>query len=170
MIKCCVCLNDAEAVGKSRCRKIHGSSCEAEKHYLEKLAMDSRGVRLNRFLKIGPRKDATICYQCLQKLKKCTKMERDLQALKQEMISFLNNLSVERDVVMASTGKRKVSNSAQERSSKVLRREQESFHQEQPSDTETVDYSSESDNDEGEGTSYSETCAQASPDVLVSYT
>ena len=120
-----MCLNDAEAVGKYYCRKIHGSSWEAEKYYLEKLAMDSWGIRLNHFVKIGPRKDATICYQCLQKLKKCTKMERDLQALKQEMISFSNNLSIKGDVVMPSTAKRKVSNSAQGRSSKVLRRKQE---------------------------------------------
>ena len=64
MIECCVCLNDVEAVGKSCCRKIHGFLCEAEKHYLEKLAVDCHGVRLNCFVEIGQRKDVTICYQC----------------------------------------------------------------------------------------------------------
>ena len=63
MIKCCVRLNNAKAIGKSCCRKIHGSLCEAEKHYLEKLAVYCRGIRLNCFVEIGQRKNATY-YQC----------------------------------------------------------------------------------------------------------
>ena len=95
-------------------------------------------------------------------------MEKDLEALKQELIKFLNNLSVEGNDVMASTAKSKVSNSAQGRFNKVLRREQPSIHHEQQLHTEAEDFPSESDNlDEGEGPS--EGYAHASPDVLVSF-
>ena len=169
MIECYVCLNDAEAVGKLCCRKIHGSSCEAEKLYLENLAVDYHGVRLNCFIEIGQRKDATICYHCLQKLKKCTKMEKELEGLKQELIRLLNNLSVEGNDVIASTAKRKVSDSAQGRSNKVLRRKQPSIHHKQQLHTEAEDFSSESDdlNEADEGPS--EAYAHASPDVLVSF-
>ena len=169
MIECCMCSNDAEAVGKSRCRKIHEPSCEVEKLYLENLAVNCRGVRLNCFIEIGQRKDATICYHCLQKLKKCTKMEKELEGLKQELIKLLNNLSVEGNDVIASTAKRKVSDSTQGRSNKVLRRKQPSIHHEQQLHTEAEDFPSESDDLDEAGEGPSEAYAHASPDVLVSF-
>ena len=47
-------------------------------------------------------------------------MEKELEGLKQELIRLLYNLSVEGNDVIASTAKRKVSDSAQGRFNKVL--------------------------------------------------
>ena len=55
MIECYVCSVDVESVGKTRSRKIHGSSCEVEKQYLNRIALECRGVGLNHFTKIGER-------------------------------------------------------------------------------------------------------------------
>ena len=49
MIECCVCSVDVESVGKTCSRKIHGSSCEVEKQYLNRIALECRGVGLNHF-------------------------------------------------------------------------------------------------------------------------
>jgi len=155
-----VCSKDVEAVGKTRCKKFHGSPCEAERVYLNKIVLDCRGIGSNCFKEIGQRQDAIICYQCSQKLKKCKKMETDLQALKQEFICYLNNLSVEGDHMIPSvTSKRKLSKSAHGRTSKVLCSEKISQCEQL---LDSGDCSSESDN-LGEGTS-----EVASPDVLVS--
>ena len=87
-------------------------------------------------------------------------METDLQALKQEFICYLNNLSVEGDHMIPSvTSKRKLSKSAHGRTSKVLCSEKISQCEQL---LDSGDCSSESDN-LGEGTS-----EVASPDVLVS--
>ena len=53
MIECCVCSVDVESVGKTCSRKIHGSSCEVEKQYLNRIELECRGVGLNHFTKIG---------------------------------------------------------------------------------------------------------------------
>ena len=95
-------------------------------------------------------------------------MEKYLEALKQELKRLLNNLSVEDNNVIASTAKRKVSNSAQGRSNKVLRREQPSIHHEQQLHTEAEDFPSELDDLDEAGEGPSEAYTHASPDVLVS--
>ena len=105
----------------------------------------------------------------LTEAKEMYKNGKELEGLKQELIKLLNNLSVEGNDVIASTAKRKVSDSTQGRSNKVLRRKQPSIHHEQQLHTEAEDFPSESDNLDEAGEGPSEAYAHASPDVLVSF-
>ena len=52
MIECCVCSVDVDPVGKTHCRKIHGSSCEAQKQHLNSLVLECCGIGLNHFTEI----------------------------------------------------------------------------------------------------------------------
>ena len=85
MRKCCVCSLDVEAVGKSRCKKLHGPSCLSEKEYLNKIATEWHGVSLAHVKGISQNSDAIICYCCVQKLAKCNKFEKELHKLTQEV-------------------------------------------------------------------------------------
>ena len=104
----------------------------------------------------------------LTEAKEMYKNGKGIRGAKQELIRLLNNLSVEGNDVIASTAKRKVSDSAQGRSNKVLRRKQLSIHHEQQLHTEAEDFPSESDDLDEAGEGPSEAYAHASPDVLVS--
>ena len=92
MRECCICSTDVEAVGKSRCKRLHGSSCLREKEYLNKITTEWHGVSLADVKDISQNPDAIICYSCVQKLVKCDKIEKELHKLTQDFVQCLGKL------------------------------------------------------------------------------
>ena len=92
MRECCICSSDVEAVGKSRCKRLHGPSCLREKEYLNKITTEWHGVSLADVKDISQNPDAIICYSCVQKLVKCDKIEKELHKLTQDFVQCLGKL------------------------------------------------------------------------------
>ena len=82
---CCLCRVDLDKCkGKTRHKRLFGESCTQEKQKLEECIRENFSGAKNFD------KDSVICYECLQKLGKMIKYEKEIQDLEKEIVKFLN--------------------------------------------------------------------------------
>ena len=90
--RCCLCGDNLDCCkGKSRQKRL--SSCtQAEREKLQECALESCNVSLSDFPHFGDQ--SILCYQCLQKLNKLIKYQKEINEVKDQISLLFHQLNV----------------------------------------------------------------------------
>lgn len=88
--RCCLCTCDlGTSKGKTHRKRL--SSCSQEVSKLQECFMETCNKKIHDYSEFSD--DSILCYQCLQKLGKLVKCEKEIATLKQQISNFLQRFA-----------------------------------------------------------------------------